>query len=76
MGLHKFTIRAPLNQHEAVVEIDGKPLAGVCRVSFDLNPNSRPTTLYLQVVGEVEIEGEFQDEDIIALRRELSAAER
>jgi hypothetical protein len=68
-GLHKFKIVAPLNQRAAYIEIDGKRLEGVTGIAFKAVADNKPMTLLIEVIGQVEVEGEFQPCDIITVAR-------
>ena len=66
MTTHKFEIKAPVNSMEASITLDGKPLDGVVRVSFDLNAEG-PTILKLEIIGEVIVDGEFRESAILQM---------
>ncbi len=71
MTLHKFVFCAPVNPYEGSVTIDGKPLDGIVRASVELRPNG-PTTLKLEIIGEVIVEGEYREIEILTVAREHS----
>lgn len=66
MTTHQFRIKASLDSRESVVELDGKPLEGVVRVSFDLSANDI-TTLKLEIVGEVIVDGVFEETAVLSV---------
>ncbi|TGP22308.1 MULTISPECIES: hypothetical protein [unclassified Mesorhizobium] len=43
------------------IEMNGAPLQGVTRVSFDLDGQRKPNVLRLEIIGEIQVEGEFHD---------------
>lgn len=43
------------------IELNGEPLHGVTRVSFDLDGARKPNVLRLEIIGEIQVEGEFHD---------------
>ena len=61
---HTFKIRAGIAPADCSIEIDGKPLMGVTKIHFDLIANNL-TRLRLEIVGEIEVEGEFRDSAIL-----------
>lgn len=71
MNTHTFKIIAPLNTNEASVLMDGKPLEGVTRVSLELSANDL-TRLSLDIIGYVEVEGEFREDAILSVRQGTS----
>jgi hypothetical protein len=61
---HSFKIKVGVSPNDCVVEMDGKPLQGVTRVSFDLAAK-KLTILKLEIMGEVLVEGEFRESAIL-----------
>lgn len=61
---HTFKIKAGLTAARSKVELDGRELKGVIRVAFELSAGGM-TTLKLDIVGEVMIEGEFRESAIL-----------
>lgn len=68
MKTHRFVIKAPVNPNEASIELDGRPLYGVVRVHFDYGVDGL-TTLRLDIIGEVVVEGEFRESAIVSVRQ-------
>lgn len=62
--LHKFVIHAPINQHEAFVEMDGKRLNGVTDIRFRVRATN-PALITLTIMGEVLTETEFEETELI-----------
>lgn len=55
-----FKIVVGQNPQSSRVELNGQPLDGVRRVSFDLDAQQKHLTfLKLEIIGEIEVEGEF-----------------
>lgn len=67
---HKFKITAGPTSNDCYIEMDGAPLKGVKRVSFELAAN-KLTILKLEIIGFVEVEGEFQDKPLLQISQEL-----
>jgi hypothetical protein len=67
---NRFRIEVGEDTRNSKIELNGAPLEGVCRVSFDLNPNSL-TKLTLDIIGEVIVAGEFRDDAILSIRNPL-----
>ncbi|MER9814301.1 hypothetical protein [Mesorhizobium sp. M0129] len=64
---NRFKIGVGETSRDCKIELNGQPLEGVCRVSFDLTANS-PTMLKLEIIGEVLADGEFQDDAILIVK--------
>lgn len=63
--VNQFKIRAALDPMASTVELNGEPLNGVVSVSFELAAKDRKaTTVKLQIIGEVEVDGEFVEKPI------------
>lgn len=69
--VHVFKIKAGLRARDCLIEMDGKPITGVTRVAFDLSGKSGETTLKLEIIGEVLIDGEFRESDILTVESNL-----
>lgn len=61
---HIFKLKVGVTTNDCKVELDGKELTGVTRVSFELNANSL-TTIKLEIMGEILMEGEFRESAIL-----------
>lgn len=68
MADHTFKIRVGTSTYDAKIEMDGKELTGVRRVSFELNPNDL-SVLMLEVFGFIEVDGEFKDSSIVQVKQ-------
>lgn len=66
--MNTFKINAPLDAEKAYVELNGKRLEGVRSVSFNLGAD-RITTVELSVIGEVVVNGEFLEKDLVTISR-------
>ena len=66
--MHSFKINAPVNPQDCSVEMDGVKLDGVVSVSFSLAAN-KVTTLRLEIIGLVQVDGEFEDKHIVKVER-------
>lgn len=64
MRLHTFKIRTKAAPQDAYVEIDGKRLEGVTRISFDIS-SERWVTLRLEVLAQIEVDGEFREQSLL-----------
>lgn len=71
MSNHTFRIKAGLTARDCQIEMDGKPISGVTRVAFELRGGGHQTTLKLEIVGEVLVEGELRDRDILMVESSL-----
>jgi len=65
---HKFRIIAGLVANGCRVEMDGVEITDVVRVSFDLAAD-RITVMKLEIIGEVIVEGEFQETSILKVEQ-------
>jgi hypothetical protein len=70
MPLHTFAIKAGPNPCDCEIEMDGKKLVGVTRVSLDLVGGS-PTLLKLEIMGEIRVEGGFKESAIIKVEQRV-----
>jgi hypothetical protein len=59
-----FKIKAGLSARDSSVELDGREVPGVTRVSFELAADG-VTTLRLDIMGEVLVEGQFRESAIL-----------
>jgi membrane-associated protease RseP (regulator of RpoE activity) len=66
--LHTFKIKTGISPHDAVVEMDGKPISGLTRLSFEMKAGAG-TVLKLEMFGEILIEGEFRENEIFTIAR-------
>ena len=64
MNTHQFRNTANPMSNDSSFEIDGVPLRGVSRVSFDLHPSGIPI-LRLEVIGRVVVDGKFRQSAIL-----------
>jgi hypothetical protein len=64
MPTHAFKIKAGLSADDSSIELDGKELTGVTRVSLELTAGGI-TTLRLDIMGQVLVEGEFRESAIL-----------
>lgn len=64
---NRFKIEVGETSRDSKIELNGQPLQGVCRVSFDLTADSL-TLLKLEIIGEVLVDGEFQDDAILLVK--------
>jgi hypothetical protein len=64
MPAHTFKIKTGFSSSESTIELDGRELTGVTRVSFELAAGG-VTTLKLDIMGEVLVEGEFRESAIL-----------
>lgn len=67
--MNNFRIVVGERLHDCTVEMNGLPLKGVCRISFDLNADQTATMLHLEIMGEIFVEGEFRDDAILQVRQ-------
>lgn len=68
--MNKFKIHAALSPYDSWIEVDGKRLDGVVSLRLTMNADrAYATTLHLEVMGEVEVEGEFRNSEILVLKR-------
>lgn len=65
---HTFKIKIGETTGDAKVELDGQKLKSVRRVSFVLNPNDLSVVM-LEIMGEIEVDGEFKESAIIQVRQ-------
>lgn len=76
-GLHKFKVTVPSDIRGAKVTMDGKEIEGVVSVEFKAAVESEGRrsvfVVALNIMGEVEIEGEFRPDEILKIRREQPA---
>ena len=64
-GKSSFRIVVGENPQSTQIELNGKPLHGVRRVSFDLNAGQRDLSfIKLEIMGEALVEGEFVEQPI------------
>ena len=68
MSHHTFKIKAGIDARDSSIEIDGRPLEGVRRVVFELAAGEL-TTLKLEVMGEVVVDGEFRESAILSVEQ-------
>jgi hypothetical protein len=68
MAPHSFKIKVGETPFDAKIELDGRELTGVRRLSFELNPNDL-SVLMLEIIGEIEVEGQFKDAAIVQVRQ-------
>lgn len=66
--LHTFKIKTGLDAFDTVVEMDGKPVSGLTRLSFEIKAGS-PTILRLEMYGEILVDGEFRETEILTASR-------
>ena len=75
--LHKFKVTVPVDIRGAKVTMDGQEIEGVVSIGFKAacEGGGRGSTLIvtLDIMGEVEIEGEFRPDEILKIRREQPA---
>jgi hypothetical protein len=64
MKTHTFKIKAGLASRDSKIELDGHELTDVVRVSFELSATGI-TTLKLDIVGAILVEGEFRESAIL-----------
>ncbi|MER9056420.1 hypothetical protein [Mesorhizobium sp. M0910] len=67
--MNKFKIVVGKEPHTCSVEMNGLPVEGICRVSFDLSSGQKGTMLHLEIMGEILVEGEFRDDAILQVRQ-------
>lgn len=69
--MQKIEIAVGTSLSKSGIKIDGVPLRGVRRVSFDLDGAKRGEMPFLtiEVFGEAIIEGEFREEEILRVER-------
>ncbi len=65
---HTFKIKAGLSANDSTIELDGRRLSGVTRVSFELAAN-KLTIVKLEIMGEVLVEGEFRKSAILRMEQ-------
>ena len=66
--MHKIEITLPGNAYEGSIELDGKPLEGVTRISMVIDP-SQTTAVVLTIVGHITVDGELDDTEIVHVER-------
>lgn len=77
MAEHKFRIVAGPLARNSSIEMDGAPLHGVRRVSFDLSAEGGGfTVVKLEIIGEVEVDGEFHESAMIGVDTATALARR
>lgn len=69
--MQKIEITVGTSLSKSGIKIDGVPLKGVRRVSFDLDGAKRGEMpfLTLEVYGEALVEGEFREEEMLRIER-------
>lgn len=66
--LHTFKIKTGIGAFDTEVEMDGKPMNGLTRLSFEIRAGS-PTALKLEIFGEVLVDGVFCETEILTASR-------
>jgi len=69
IAMTRIKIFAPIDACQAYVEIDGRRIDGVVRIEFEAKPGLRETTARLTIMGEVRIEAEFRESEIVRAER-------
>jgi hypothetical protein len=60
---NRFRIEVGETTVDTMVTLNGEPIDGLTRVSFDLNPSSL-TMVKLELIGTIEVDGEFREDAI------------
>ncbi len=71
--INKFKIKVGRDTSSCSIEMNGQRLEGVVRASFDLSAG-RTTTLTLEIYGEIEVDGEFQENLVVNVHEKLEDA--
>lgn len=75
MTTHRFLVKAGINANDCQIIMDDRELEGVTRVSFELSADGGPQTIMrLDILGEVTIEGEFQESALFKVGQPISDA--